>query len=82
MSFLVGIPSVMLFGFIFPRETMPSDVVAFSALLPTTWSLQIARAIALREAGLEDLAPALAGSATLGVTYVCLGALQLRRGSR
>jgi len=79
MTFLVGIPSMMISGFIFPRETMPDAVVAFSALLPTTWSLQIARGIALRGADLVDLAPALAGSAALGILYVGLGALHLRR---
>ena len=79
MTFLVGIPSMMISGFIFPRETMPAAVVALSNLLPTTWSLQIARGIALRGAGVADLAPALCGSAILGILYVSLGAIHLRR---
>jgi ABC-2 type transport system permease protein len=82
MTFLVGITSYMLSGFIFPRETMPSAVVTFSVLIPTTWSLQIVRGVALRGTGLEDLAPAIFGSAILGLLYVSLGALRLRRSLR
>jgi ABC-type multidrug transport system permease subunit len=79
MTYLIGIPCNMLSGFIFPRETMPAAVVTFTNILPTTWSLQIVRGIALRGAGLEDLAPAIFGSAILGVLYVCLGAFCLWR---
>src|SRR5205085_5562482 len=59
MTFLIGIPSVLLSGFVFPRETMPLPILWFSNLLPTTYSLQIARGIVLRGAGVSDLAPAI-----------------------
>jgi ABC-type multidrug transport system permease subunit len=79
LTFLIGIPCNMLSGFIFPRETMPASVVTFSTLLPTTWSVQIARGIVLRGADFDDLAPAIFGSVILGVVYVSLGAFHLWR---
>ena len=79
MTFLIGIPSVLLSGFVFPRESMPLPIYWLTNLLPTTWSLQIARGIVLRGAGWMDLSPALLGCALLGVIYVALGAFQLRR---
>jgi ABC-2 type transport system permease protein len=79
MIFLIGIPSVLLSGFVFPRESMPAPIFWFTHLLPTTWSLQIARGIVLRGAGLQDLGQAVMALTLLGLVYVSLGAFRLRR---
>src|SRR5436309_13770602 len=48
MSMVFIMPSVFFSGFIFPRETMPWTLFGLGALLPTTYSIQLLRAIILR----------------------------------
>jgi len=79
LTYLVLLPSFLLSGFVFPRNTMPAVVREFSALLPTTWSREIVRGLVLRGAGFDDIRGALSMSVLLGVVYVCGGALHLRR---
>jgi ABC-type multidrug transport system permease subunit len=49
------IPSVLLSGFIFPRESMPVLLNWLGYLIPLTYFLQIQRGIVLRAAGFSDL---------------------------
>lgn len=55
LASFVLIPSVLLSGFIFPRESMPFILNWLGYLIPLTYFLQIQRGIILRGAGLEDL---------------------------
>lgn len=55
LASFVLIPSVLLSGFIFPRESMPMLLNWIGYLIPLTYFLQIQRGIVLRGAGLEDL---------------------------
>ncbi len=55
LASFVLIPSVLLSGFIFPRESMPALLNWLGLLIPLTYFLQIQRGIILRGAGLEDL---------------------------
>ncbi|MFA6850311.1 MAG: ABC transporter permease [Selenomonadaceae bacterium] len=55
MSFFVFLPSVMLSGFIFPREAMPKLFYFLSSLLPMTYYLDILRGIILRGNSLSSL---------------------------
>jgi ABC-2 type transport system permease protein len=48
MSFLIFMPSVLLSGFIFPRESMAAIFYAISSLMPMTYYVQILRGILLR----------------------------------
>ena len=50
MSMTFIMPSVFFSGFIFPRETMPWIFYAIGALLPTTYFIDLMRAIILRGA--------------------------------
>jgi len=49
------VPTVLLSGFIFPRETMPLPLQWLGLIIPLTYFLQIVRGIILRGAGLQDL---------------------------
>jgi ABC-type multidrug transport system permease subunit len=49
------VPTVLLSGFIFPRETMPLPLQWLGLIIPLTYFLQIQRGIILRGAGLQDL---------------------------
>ncbi len=55
LASFVLIPSVLLSGFIFPRESMPALLNWLGFFIPLTYFLQIQRGIILRGAGLEDL---------------------------
>jgi ABC-2 type transport system permease protein len=48
-------PSILLSGFVFPRETMPWPIFYLSQLIPMTYFLQIARGIILKGLGFMDL---------------------------
>ena len=54
MSMIFIMPSVFFSGFIFPRETMPTIFWWVGACLPTTYFIELARAIILRGATLAD----------------------------
>ncbi len=48
-------PSILLSGFIFPRETMPLPVYYLGYLIPLTYFVKIARGIILKGLGFFDL---------------------------
>ena len=54
-SFVLMLPSVLLSGFMFPREAMPLPIYWISCLLPVTYFIEILRGIILRGAGIEVL---------------------------
>ena len=55
MTFILILPSILLSGFIFPRETMPKLLVILGGLLPLTYFLKIVRGIFLKGVGIEYL---------------------------
>ncbi len=55
MTFLMLLPSILLSGFIFPRETMPKFLYILGGLLPLTYFLKIVRGIFLKGVGLQFL---------------------------
>ena len=55
LSFFIFLPSVLLSGFMFPREAMPTLFRLLGLLLPITHFLQIARGIILKGVGLSCL---------------------------
>lgn len=55
LATFVLIPSVLLSGFIFPRESMPLLLNWLGYAIPLTYFLQIQRGIVLRGAGFADL---------------------------
>ena len=71
LALLIMLPSILLSGFAFPRETMPPVIRAIGWGIPVTYYVQILRGIILRGAGLWALWPqtlALAGFAVVLVT--------------
>lgn len=55
MTFILILPSILLSGFIFPRETMPKLLQIMGGLLPLTYFLEIVRGIFLKGVGIEYL---------------------------
>ncbi|MFO0820134.1 MAG: ABC transporter permease [Pirellulales bacterium] len=66
-AFVVMLPSVLLSGFMFPREQMPLPIYVVTFLIPVTYFIQILRGIVLRGADLVDLWPW-----ALGLAICCL----------
>ncbi|MCH4188639.1 MAG: ABC transporter permease [Megasphaera sp.] len=55
MSFVVFLPSILLSGFMFPREAMPVLFQWISALFPMTYYVEITRGIFLKGVGFAAL---------------------------
>lgn len=55
MSFAFILPSVLLSGFMFPRETMPVFIQWIGGIIPLTYFLEILRGIFLKESTLASL---------------------------
>lgn len=56
-AFLIMMPSILLSGFMFPRESMPLPIYLITFAIPVTHFLEILRGIILRAAELRDLVP-------------------------
>lgn len=70
MSFFVFLPSVLLSGFMFPREAMPTFFYMLGHVLPLTFYLEIIRGIVLKGIGINFL-----WSQTLALTVFILTTL-------
>jgi len=55
MTQLVLLPSILLSGFIFPRESLPTALQVVGALFPLTYFVTIIRGILIKGVGLADL---------------------------
>lgn len=55
MAFAIILPSIILSGFIFPRESMPTIIYYMGYLIPITYFLEILRGIILKGIGLNYL---------------------------
>jgi ABC-type multidrug transport system permease subunit len=70
MTLLITMPSILMSGFVFPRETMPGALYLVSCLFPVTFFLEILRGLVVRGAGFMDVWPSVA--ALLGLTALLL----------
>jgi ABC transporter DrrB family efflux protein len=71
-AFLFMLPSVLLSGFVFPREEMPLPLYGLSFAIPVTYFVEILRGIVLRGADLVDLLPS-----ALGLIICCVAVLAI-----
>jgi ABC-2 type transport system permease protein len=78
MSMAFILPSVFFSGFIFPPETMPWIFYAIGSLLPTTYFIDLMRAIILRGASFFEYWPALAIMSGMAVLLFCVCSLRFR----
>ncbi len=79
MTLLVFLPSMMLSGFIFPRESMPWLISALGQAIPLTYFIEILRGIVLRGVGLEALWQQVIPLILFGLSLIVFSVLRFRR---
>jgi len=72
-------PSILLSGYIFPRETMPLPIYIISFLFPLTYFVQIIRGIMLKGLGFIDLWPQILPLAFMAVVVVGISIVKFRK---
>ena len=79
LSLLSMLPSFLLSGFVFPRDSMPLVIYLLSLLIPATYFLEILRGIILRGAGITALWDEALVLAVFGVLFMLLSALRFKK---
>jgi ABC-2 type transport system permease protein len=72
-------PSILLSGFIFPREAMPAFIQALGRAIPLTYYLHVIRGVALKGLGLGDLLPEAAALAAIAIFLLAVSASKFNR---
>jgi ribosome-dependent ATPase len=78
-AFIVMMPSILLSGFVFPRDAMPAPIYWLSFGIPVTYFIEILRGIILRAASLRDLLPHVAGLALCCTVILALSVARFRK---
>ncbi len=79
MTFAVTLPSILLSGFVFERDLMPSVLQWLGYAIPLTYFLEILRGIVLRGAGLGDLWPSVVAMVALGIVLLSVASVRFSR---
>jgi ABC transporter DrrB family efflux protein len=79
LAWLIMLPSVLLSGFMFPRDSMPPIMQAVGFLVPATHFMEIIRGIVLRGATFMDLLPEVTTLAVMGIVLLVLSAVQFHK---
>jgi len=79
MAFALILPSVLLSGFMFPRDSMPVVIQWFGGLVPLTYFLEILRGIFLKGAGFEALWRDVAGMGVFCLFILTVAILRFRK---
>ena len=79
LAFAIMLPSILLSGFMFPRESMPAVIYPLTFIIPVTYFLEILRGVVLRSAGLFDLLPHVIGLATCCTVILTLAVARFRK---
>lgn len=79
MTLLITLPSILMSGFVFPRDTMPGPLFLLSHALPVTFFLEILRGVVVRGAGLSDLWPSLLALILITTILLSLATLRFRK---
>lgn len=81
MTLLIMLPSILMSGFVFPRDTMPGPLYLLSGALPVTYFLEILRGIIVRGAGFSDVWPNLAALLAITTILLAIAAARFRKSS-
>lgn len=79
LTLLVILPSVLLSGFVFPREAMPKVIQLIGNVIPLTYFLNILRGVILKGVGFSYLFKDVALLFTLGLILLVLSIVRFRQ---
>jgi ABC-2 type transport system permease protein len=79
MIMFIAIPSILLSGFIFPREAMPAPARLLGYLIPMTYFLKILRGVLLKGVGYVDLWPQIWPLCLFTLSMVSLSVRKFRK---
>ena len=79
MAMFVILPSILLSGFMYPRETMPFIIQKLGLLIPLTYYLQILRGIMLKGVGIGVLWPQVLPLAVFSLAVFTLSAWRFQK---
>jgi ABC-2 type transport system permease protein len=79
LSFLIILPSVLLSGFVFPREAMPKIIQWLGYAMPLTYFLNILRGIITKGIGMEYLIKDVALLFGLGLFLLVMSVARFRK---
>ena len=79
MIMLFAAPSILLSGFIFPRETMPLPIFYLGYIIPLTYFLKIVRGVVLKGLGFVDLWEQILPLSVIAVAIVTLSILKFHK---
>jgi ABC-type multidrug transport system permease subunit len=79
MTMLTALPSILLSGYISPRETLPGPLYLLSEVIPATHFMQISRGIVVRGAGFLDLLPSVIALAILTIVLIAAATARFRK---
>lgn len=72
LAFITILPTVLLSGFMFPRDGMPRVIYWIGNLIPMTYFLEILRGIILKGVGMEYLWKDVLGIALIGILLLSI----------
>jgi ABC transporter DrrB family efflux protein len=78
-AFIIMMPSILLSGFVFPRQAMPAPIYVISFAIPVSYFIEILRGVILRSASLAELWPHVVGLATCCVLILTLSIARFRK---
>lgn len=79
MSFFVMLPSILLSGFMFPRDAMPQFIYYLSGLIPLTYYLDIIRGIVLKGIGFPYLVGQVTSLLVFSLVLLTLSVLKFKK---
>jgi ABC-type multidrug transport system permease subunit len=79
MTLLITLPSILMSGFVFPRDTMPGPLYLISQAIPVTFFLEILRGLVVRGAGLADLWPSVLALLLITTVLLALATTRFRK---
>lgn len=78
-ALLTLLPSILLSGYIAPRETLPGPLAILSLAFPVTHFITISRGIMVRGAGFNDLLPSVIALASIAIVLIAFAAGRFRK---
>ncbi|HNY26983.1 MAG TPA: ABC transporter permease [Candidatus Sumerlaeota bacterium] len=78
-AFFLLMPGVLLSGFMFPLDNMPTIVRYATVLNPMRWFLEILRDVTLKGSGVETLWPAMLAQTVLAILFLTLAASRFHK---